>query len=152
MTGVFFCSKIRLMRSLVTPIFLYACESWTLTAELQRRIQAMEMRLVSWLVGALSPVKHKGLHQGWTQTSLYIQVINFTSHHTTSHVFSLFIFRRHSTREPASNRVTYFILRAYTGTRCWPQSTQEKSGEVLEKKCKWMDRKGRKKQGRNPWQ
>ena len=37
-------SKIRLMRSLVTSIFLYACESWILTAELQRRIQAMEMR------------------------------------------------------------------------------------------------------------
>ena len=37
-------SKIRLMRSLVRSIFLYACESWTLTAELQRRIQAMEMR------------------------------------------------------------------------------------------------------------
>ena len=32
------------MRSLVTSIFLYACESWTLAAELQRRIQAMEMR------------------------------------------------------------------------------------------------------------
>ena len=32
------------MRSLVTSIFLYACESWTLTAELQRRIQTMEMR------------------------------------------------------------------------------------------------------------
>ena len=37
-------SKIRLMRFLVTSIFLYASESWTLTAELQRRIQAMEMR------------------------------------------------------------------------------------------------------------
>ena len=37
-------SKIRLMRSLVTSIFLHAYESWTLTAELQRRIQAMEMR------------------------------------------------------------------------------------------------------------
>ena len=37
-------SKIRLMRSPVMSIFLYACESWTLTAELQRRIQAMEMR------------------------------------------------------------------------------------------------------------
>ena len=37
-------SKIRLMRSLVTSIFLYACESWTLTAELQRTIQAMKMR------------------------------------------------------------------------------------------------------------
>ena len=32
------------MRSLVTSFFLYACESRTLTAELQRRIQAMEMR------------------------------------------------------------------------------------------------------------
>ena len=32
------------MRSLVTSIFLYACESWTLTADLLRRIEAMEMR------------------------------------------------------------------------------------------------------------
>ncbi len=37
-------SKIRLMCSFVTSIFLYACESWTLTAELRRRIQAMEVR------------------------------------------------------------------------------------------------------------
>ena len=42
--SIFLSSKIRLMRSLVTSIFLYACESWTLTAELQRRIQAMEMK------------------------------------------------------------------------------------------------------------
>ena len=33
-------SKIQLMLSLVTSIFLYAFESWTFTAELQRRIQA----------------------------------------------------------------------------------------------------------------
>ena len=37
-------SKTQLMRSLVTSIFLYACESWILTAELRRIIQAMEMR------------------------------------------------------------------------------------------------------------
>ena len=37
-------SKIRLMCSLVTSIFLYACESLTLTAELRRRIEALEMR------------------------------------------------------------------------------------------------------------
>ena len=43
MTGVFI-SKIRLMRSIVTSIFLNAYESWTLTAELLRRIQATEMR------------------------------------------------------------------------------------------------------------
>ena len=32
------------MHSLVISIFLYACESWTLTAELQKRIQTMEIR------------------------------------------------------------------------------------------------------------
>ena len=32
------------MHSLVTSIFLYAFESWTLTAEIQRRIQATEIR------------------------------------------------------------------------------------------------------------
>ena len=37
-----FSSKIRLMRSLVTSIFLNA---WTLIAEIRRRIQGMEMRL-----------------------------------------------------------------------------------------------------------
>ena len=37
-------SKINLMRSLVASIFLYASESWTLSPDLERRIQAMEMR------------------------------------------------------------------------------------------------------------
>ena len=32
------------MRSLVTTIFLHVYESWTLTAELQKRIRAMETR------------------------------------------------------------------------------------------------------------
>ena len=44
-------AKIRLMRSLVISIFLYACESWTLTAELGRRIKAMEMRCFRRLLG-----------------------------------------------------------------------------------------------------
>ena len=35
---------MRLVRSLVTSIFLSAYESWTLTAVLQNRIKAMEMR------------------------------------------------------------------------------------------------------------
>ena len=37
-------SKMKLMRSLVIFIFLYACESWTLTAELEKRTEAFEMR------------------------------------------------------------------------------------------------------------
>ena len=39
--------KIKLMGSLVTFTFLYACESWTLTAELQRRTQAMEIGAIA---------------------------------------------------------------------------------------------------------
>ena len=43
--------KIRLMHSLVISIFLYACETWTLTAELERKIQAIEMRCFRRLLG-----------------------------------------------------------------------------------------------------
>ena len=38
------------MRSLVISIFLYACESWILTAELEKRTQAFEMRCYRWLL------------------------------------------------------------------------------------------------------
>ena len=37
-------SKVKLMRTLILSTFLYACESWTLTAEIERRIQTLEMR------------------------------------------------------------------------------------------------------------
>ena len=37
-------SKVKLMRTLILSTFLYACESWTLTAEIERRIQALEIR------------------------------------------------------------------------------------------------------------
>ena len=37
-------SKVKLMGSLVIFIFLYACESWTLTVELEKRMQAFEIR------------------------------------------------------------------------------------------------------------
>ena len=37
-------SKVKLMRTLIISTYLYACESWTLTAEIERRIQALEMR------------------------------------------------------------------------------------------------------------
>ena len=36
-------SKIKL-RSLILSTFLYACENWTLTAEIERRIKSLEMR------------------------------------------------------------------------------------------------------------
>ena len=97
----------------------------------------------SQLVGALSPVNHKGLHHGCTQTSLYLQVSHFTSHHTTSHVVfsSLFIFRGHSTREPVSSRLTYFILRAYAGTGFSHSQRRKKTGRGFRKNAgEWTGR------------
>ena len=38
-------SKMKLVRSFVISIFWYACESWTLTAELEKRMRAFEMML-----------------------------------------------------------------------------------------------------------
>ena len=46
-------SKIRLMHSLAMSIFLYACETWTITADIERRIQALEMRCFQKLLGIL---------------------------------------------------------------------------------------------------
>ena len=50
-------SKVKLMRSLVISIFLYACESWTLTAELEKRTQAFEMRCYRRLFRTMLPMR-----------------------------------------------------------------------------------------------
>ena len=42
--NILLASKVKLMRMLILSTFLYACESWTFTAEIERRIQALEMR------------------------------------------------------------------------------------------------------------
>jgi hypothetical protein len=39
------------MRSLTQSVFLYACETWTLREELEKRIQASEMRCFRRLLG-----------------------------------------------------------------------------------------------------
>ena len=41
---IFKYMHVNLIEDDVVLSVVYACESWTLTAELQRRIQAMEMR------------------------------------------------------------------------------------------------------------
>ena len=48
---------MKLMRFLVISIFLYACESWTLTVELEKRTQVFEMRYSQ----KLSDIPHMGL-------------------------------------------------------------------------------------------
>ena len=46
-----FSAKIRLMRPPAMSIFVHACETWTITADIERRIQALEMRCFRTLLG-----------------------------------------------------------------------------------------------------
>ena len=50
--------------------------------------------------------------------------------------FSLFMFRRHSTWEPAFNRVTYFILLAYAVTGISHSQYRNKVRRRFGKKCR----------------
>ena len=43
--NIYFGSKTNLVHSLVISRFLYVCETWTLTAELERRTQTFEMNI-----------------------------------------------------------------------------------------------------------
>ena len=43
--------RFQILRSIVTSTFLYACETWTLTAELERRIQTFKMRCYMKIFG-----------------------------------------------------------------------------------------------------
>ena len=55
--------------------------------------------------------------------------------------WSLFIFRGHSAREPASSRVNYFILRAYTGTGVSHSHHKKKIGRGFGKNAgEWTGR------------
>ena len=101
--SIFLSSKTRLICSLVTSIFLYACESWTHTAELQRRIQAMEMRCyrkilhISYKDQQGSPCQHPAGnwttrrppdHRKETQTTMlwsHLPFFRSGQNHSTSH-------------------------------------------------------------------
>ena len=50
-------TKLKLVQTMVDSIFLYACEIWTLTAELQWRIQVAEMHWL-WTILGISYADH----------------------------------------------------------------------------------------------
>ena len=102
-------------------------------------------RLVSWCFEPSRPQRITlGMNTNFTRSQSY----SFTSHHITSHVFFLllffsqYIFHGHSTREPASSKVTYSILRAYTGTSVSQSQHRKKIGRSFGKNGSAIDRVG----------
>ena len=49
--AISFPTKVKLYKALVWSILLYGCESWTLTADLDRRIQAFENKCYRRMLG-----------------------------------------------------------------------------------------------------
>ena len=52
-------TKIKLYKSLITSIALYGCESWTLIADTERRIQAFEFKCLRRILGISYKDKEK---------------------------------------------------------------------------------------------
>ena len=67
-SNISFRSKHRLYKSLVCSIFLYGCESWTLLAEEERRIQAFENKCLRRLL-RISYKDHKTNDFVWDSVS-----------------------------------------------------------------------------------
>ena len=142
MTGVIPLGfKIRLMCSLVTSIFLYAYESWTLTTALQRRIQAMEMRcygkvLHIWYKDHVSnkEVRAKiqqaiGPHEDLTIVKrCVLQWFGCVSHLSG---LAKTIFARHSERGKKARKRWEDNIREWTGLEF------AKSQRAVEKREKW---------------
>ena len=73
-------------------------------------------RLVSWCFEPSQPQRiTSGLNTNFPLSPSH-SFHKSSYHKSCCCFFSLVIFRGHSTGEPASGRVTYFILRTYTGT------------------------------------
>ena len=56
-SNISFATKYRLYQSLVVSILLYGCETWTLLADSERRIQAFETKCLRKLLG-ISYLEH----------------------------------------------------------------------------------------------
>ena len=138
------------MRSLVTSIFLYACESWLLTAVLQRRIQAMEMRCYRKILSHLiqRPCYQRG-------SPCQDPAGNWTTRRSpddrketqTAVVWSCFPFirsgqnhpARHSERGKKTRQTEEEVGRQYQGMdRPGVRQVPESSGELGKNGGKWL--------------
>jgi len=59
-------TKIRLMRAITVSTTLYGCESWTMTAETERRIQASEIRCLRRIL-RIPYTAHRTYVSVWTE-------------------------------------------------------------------------------------
>ena len=98
-----------------------------------------EREKVSWCFEPSQPQRiSSALNTNFTVSPSYS--FHKSSYHKSCFL-CLFIFRGHLRREPASSRVTYFILRAYTGTGVSHSQRRKKIGRGFGKNAgEWTGR------------
>ena len=72
-------TELKVVQTMVKSIFLYACETWTLTAELQQRIQAAEICWLWTMLGHIicrPCVQQWDLRMSWERGSLQRSAVN----------------------------------------------------------------------------
>ena len=125
------------------PLIIRKASVWKLPFEAFVCVVAIPLSLiVSWCFEPHQP-QMSGMNTNFTLSPSY-SFHKSLYHKSCCCCFLAYLYsagNRYSTREPASSRVTYFTLRAYTGTGVSHSQHRKKSREVW-KKCRWMDRKG----------
>ena len=120
---------------------LYVCLLWSKPTKkrkggTKKAKRERELELLSWCFEPSQPQRITlGLNTNFTLSprNSFHKSSYYKSCFFIIFFFSLFIFRGHSTREPASSRVTYFILRAYAGTgvnHSYHRNTQKRFGKM----------------------
>ena len=128
-----FTVKFKLYKTLVLSVLLYGCESWTLVAESERRLQAFEMKCFRRLLG-ISYKEHK------TNKFVIQQITSLAGHYEpllTTIKRRKFCWFGHVTR---GNTLSKTVLQGFTSgsrargrqRRLWIDNLKDWSGKSLE--------------------
>ena len=134
MSTIFDGSSIHCCTDVSTFLFTKRATFSSNCTTVLRMRRLVQVKLVSWRFGPNQTTKDLK-----PQLRFY-PLFRKANPEKQQHMFwSPFIFRGHATREPASSRVTYFILRAYTGTGVSHSQHRENSGEILKMQANGLE-------------
>ena len=75
--GIRVATKMRLYMALIQPIALYGCETWTLTATLEKKLLTFEMAALRTILGVrkLDKIRKKEIRKRVGCTNIIVQVV-----------------------------------------------------------------------------
>ena len=89
--GVSITTKMRLNRALIQPIAIYGCESWTLTASVEKKLLTYEMAALRSILGVrkLDKIRNKEIRRRLGCTNTLVQLVCVRQHKWLRHVLRM---------------------------------------------------------------